>query len=276
MQIELNLKRVLILAGVVLLLGLGFAIYHTQTRNAYEARIVELQNDVASRDKTIETQKGVYERLSIQSQNLTELLGDKDRELVLLKKQLDDQGAEILTANKLIVKLRKDLEHRADVPAQPVPPGHDTFERMFPIDSKDDLLPFRVTGWVTAKPKMNCDPLTVSVGLNLTQVRPLNVSVLVSQDSDGSWRAHATSSEEAFEIDIALSGVNPRMLERKWYEKIGLGADIGIGTNPGFLVGLGAYYEIGRFEVGPRVWMVVDRGASAYFGAQLLWHPFAK
>lgn len=275
MQIELSFRGVLIIAAVLLASAGGFAIYHTVTKNSYEARIVELQNDVASRDKTIETQKGVYERLSIQSQDLTKLIGDKDKELSLLKKQLDDRGAEILAINKLVVKLKKDLESTTgNVVIQPPDPKYPGMV-VAKLDSKEDFDPFRLTGEVVVDCNIE-QGQPPKASLKLGQKRALLISVVVSQDNDGTWRSSTTSSEKNFDIDIALSAVNPRMLEAKWYEKIGLGVDIGVGTNPGFLLGLGAYYQIGRFDVGPRAWMVVDRGVSAYFGAQLIWHPFAK
>ena len=271
MQIELNLKRVLVVAVVVLALLTGFAVYHTVTRRSYEAQILGLQNDVASRDKTIETKDGVYEKLAIQSKDLQKLVGDKDKELANLKQQLDERGAEILTATKLVVKLKRDLEHATATVPVIVDPAKPNIKKVR-LDSEESFGPF----WVDGEVNVDCQTDTARVGMRLHQRRPLMFSVVVSQDKDGTWRSSTTSSEPDMDVDIALSAVNPFMLEAKWYEQIGLGVDIGIGTNPGFLVGLGAYYQIGRFDVGPRAWMIVDRGVSAYFGAQLIWHPFAK
>lgn len=272
MQIELNLKRVLIGAGVVLPLLVGFAAYHTVQQNAWKAREVELMNDLAAKDKTIEIKEGLFQKSALQKKGLEDLLSGKEAEIANLKEQLDSQGAELLTVNTLVVRLRKDLASaRENVPTttpNPEKPGVKRLE----VDTEGDLDPFLVSGRID----FDCDTSRASVKLGLSQRSPITLTLVVSQDKDGTWRSSATSSTKTFELDIALAAVNPYMLERKWYEKIGLGVDIGVGTNPGFLLGLGAYYEIGKFEVGPRAWMVVDRGVSAYFGAQLLWHPFAK
>lgn len=269
---QISLKTVLIVAGVLLVAMLGLAGLLAIKKNAYEARIVELQNQVASRDQTIETQKGVYERLALQSQNLTELLGTKDHELALLKQRLDEQGAQILTANTVIAKLKADLKSAGEVPVthpDPTDPGMARVD----FDTRQDLDPFRVIGFTT----FDCGEDTkANYGVTLSQERPLKFSVVASQDKDGQWRTSVTSSEKAFQVDIALAAVNPYMLEPKWYEKISLSLDLGISTNPGLLGGVGAAYQIGKFEVGPKVWITLDRGVSPYFGASLIWHPFQR
>lgn len=269
---QISLKTALIGAGLLLLAFFGVAVYATSVRRGYEAQIVELQNQVASRDQTIETQKGVYERLAIQSQDLTQLLGTKDKELVLLKDQLKKQGADLLTANTLVVQLQKKI---ADGNATVViTPPTETAPGQFKVWRTEQLGPFDVYCEMSGEQPVREDH--VNSHIELSQPRPVSFSVVVSQDKNGVWRSAATSSDPDFKVDISLAAVNPYMLEPKWYEKISLSTEVGIGTNPGFLAGLGASYQIGKFELGPKVWVVIDRGVSPYFGASLLWHPFQK
>lgn len=271
---EVSLKQALIAAAVVLALFAGLAIFWTIDKHAHEAQIVQLQNEVASRDKTIETQKGVYQKLTIQSNDLKGLLDQKDEQLKLLEAQLKKSGDDLLAASTLIVKLRKDLESDGHVVVQPPDPKYPGMTRVA-LDSKSDFDPFRVTGEVVTDCSLEqAQPPHAS--LRLSQTRAFRFSVIVSQSSDGTWKTSTTSSEENFQVDITLAAVNPHILEPRWYEKFGLGFDIGIGTNPGLLAGIGLYYQIGRFEVGPRAWVVVDRGVSPYFGAQMIWHPFQR
>lgn len=272
MQIELNLKGVLILAGVFLLLIGGFAGYHTIQSNSWRAREVALQNELASKDKTIELKEGLYQKSALQVKDLEDLLSGKDAELASLKDQLKKQGAELLTANTLIVKLKKDLKDARDVVVttpDPTKPGVKQME----IDTQDRMDPFQIVG----RAAIDCDSGKGNYSLGLMQRSPIKFSVVVSQDKDGTWRSSATSSTKAFEIDIALAAVNPYMLEEKWYEKIALGVEAGVGTAPGFLGGIGVFYEIGKFEVGPKAWFTAQpQGVWPYFGAQLTWHPFKK
>ncbi len=265
------IKIALIIAGGALLLALVFAGFMTLRDRQRLAQITELQNQVALRDKTIETQQGVYQKLSLQAKDLNQLLNEKDVELTALKGQLKKQGSELLTANTIVVRLRKDLHDARNVAVvipDPLKPGVKSVD----IDTEEKLDPFQVTG----KVQIDCDTNQANYKLGLGQRSPIKFSVIVSQDKDGAWRSSATSSTSVFGVDISLAAVNPYLLEEKWYEKISLGLELGVGTNPGLLAGVGTDFEIGRFDVGPRVWMVIDRGVSPYFGASLSWHPFKK
>ncbi len=265
------IKAALIIAGGALLLALAFAGFMTFRDHQRAQRIVELQNQIALRDKTIETQQGVYQKLALQTKDLTKLLNDKDVELMALRDQLKKQGSELLTANTLVVKLKKDLKDAQNVVVtipDPAKPGVKRAE----IDTKDRLDPFQITGRVD----LDCDTGKAAVDVGLSQRNPIKFSVVVSQDKDGTWRSTATSSTKVFDVDIALAAVNPYLLEEKWYEKLSFALEAGVGTNPGLLAGAGVNIEIGKFDIGPRVWAVIDRGASPYFGVSFAWHPFKK
>lgn len=266
------IKAALVIAGTGLLLALAFAGFMTLRDHQRAAQITELQNQIALRDKTIETQEGVYQRLTLQSKDLTKLLNDKDVELVALRDQLKKQGAELLTANTVVVKLRKDLQDARNttvVIADPTKPG----VKSFMIDTEDRLDPFQITG----NAAVDCDTNQAHYKVALGQRSPIKFSVVVSQDKDGTWRSSATSSTKVFEVDIALAAVNPYLLEEKWYEKLSVATELGVSTNPGLLAGVGVNFEISKFDLGPRVWAVVDtHGASPYFGVSFAWHPFKK
>lgn len=269
MQIEITFKKAIVAGVVLLALSFAVAMYSFSVRSRYENQIADLQNRVAARDKTIETQKGIYEKLTIQSKDLEQLLGDKDAELTSLKDLLKKQGADLLTANTIIVQLKKELESIHTGPVTPDENIHGAV--VVKIDTRDDFDPFHVTGeaWV------NCEALTSRVGLKLSQLRQIRFSVVVSQDKNKTWKSSATSNVDNFDVDIALAAVNPYFLEPKWYEKIGMNAEIGVGTSPGFLAGVGVSYQIKKFEFGPKAWFVADpHGIYPYFGAQLTWHPF--
>lgn len=266
------LKAALAAAGAVLLVALIFAGFMTWRDYERSAQITELQNQVALRDKTIEVQEGVYQKLTLQAKDLTDLLDAKDLQLMSLRDQLKKQGSELLAVNTIIVKLRKDLQDIKDAPVvivDPTKPG----VKQVNIDTEGRFDPFQITG----NASINCDTNQGSYLVNLGQRSPIKFSVVVSQDKDGTWRSSATSSTKTFEVDIGLAAVNPYLLEEKWYEKLSLAAELGVGTKPGLLAGAGVNFEIGKFDVGPRVWAVVDtNGASPYFGISFAWHPFKK
>ena len=267
-----SIKIALIIAGTTLALALAFTGYMTWRDHQYSARIIELQNQVAARDKTIEVKDGVYQKLTLQAKDLTDLINNKDAELMSLRDQLKKQGSELLTVNTIVVKLRKDLQDAKNttvVVVDPAKPG----VKQVNIDTEDRFDPFRVTG----NASVDCDSNQGKYLINLDQRSPIKFSVVVSQDKDGTWRSSATSSTKTFDVDIGLAAVNPYLLEEKWYEKLSVAAELGVGTNPGLLAGAGINFEIGKFDIGPRVWAVVDtHSASPYFGVSFAWHPFKK
>jgi len=266
------LKTALIVAGSVLILFLAFAAFMIVRDHQRAEYIVELQNQIASRDKTIEIKEGLYQKLTLQSKDLSKLLDNKDLELTNLRDHLKKQKAELLTVNTLVVKLRQELKDARDVVVtipDPLKPGVKNFD----IDTDGALDPFQVKG----KAEVDCDANKAHYDLRLSQRSPIRFSVIVSQDKDGTWRSSATSSTKVFAVDIALAGVNPYLLEERWYEKIGIGIDAAMGTVPGFLGGIGLFYEIGKIELGPKAWFTVtSQGVHPYFGAQLIWHPFKR
>lgn len=266
------IKVALVIAGAALLCAFAFAGFMTLRDHQRLAQITELQNQVAIRDKTIEVQEGVYQKLTLQTKDLVQLLNNSDKELMSLRDQLKKQGSELLTVNTIIVKLRKDLQDAKTttvVIADPTKPGI----KQVNIDTEDRFDPFQITG----NASINCDTNQGHYQVNLGQRSPIKFSVVVSQDKDGTWRSSATSSTKIFDVDIGLAAVNPYLLEEKWYEKLSIAAELGVGTNPGLLAGAGVDFEIGKFDVGPRVWAVVDRNsASPYFGVSFAWHPFKK
>lgn len=273
MQINVTLKNALISTGVLLVIMAALAVAFTLNRRAYETRIVDLQNQVAARDKTLEVQVGVYQKLTIQANDLSKLVDSKDKQIVELKNQLDKTGAQLLTASSLIIQLKDQVAKgkATVVVTKPTTPDGKT---TFAISRTENFGPFAVDC------KMNgTEPVTpdwIESEISLTQPRLFKVSVIVSQDKDGTWRTTTTSSDEVFKVDIGLAAVNPYLLEPKWYEKIGFDTEVGLGSNPGLLAGIGASYQIGHFELGPKAWIVLDKGASPFFGASMTWHPFAK
>ena len=265
-------KVALIGALAVLILSVCFVSYLTIRERAHNAKIVELKNEIALRDKTIEVQQGVYQKLTIQARDLSKLLDDKDVELTALRKQLKKQGAELLTANTIIASLKKDLESAGHV--KPPESTEVATVRKVEFDSGTDFDPFVVSGHTT----VNCEnPAERNAKLLLQQRTPLKFSVIVSQEKDGTWRTSTSSSSDKFNVDIALAAVNPYLLDEKWYEKISFAAEVGVDTGFGLFAGGGVDVEIGKFDVGPRIGAIVGRdGATAFFGASLAWHPFKK
>jgi hypothetical protein len=259
-----KLYKYAFLATLVLIIVavIGFAV----DKRVQDQLVTKLQNDVAQRDQTIEVQKGVYHKLSIDSQDLQKLLSSKDEEVVNLNKELKKSREQLLTANSLVVKWKKAYEaevagHQTDVP------GENGIVRKR-VDFEKDFGYIGVSGFTLTDPP--------EAKVKVQQNRPLKLSLVVSQDDAGAWHTRTTSSEENVDIQIDLAAVDPKVLAPRWYEGIGLVFDLGMGSQ--FIAGAGVTYKIGRFELGPKAWFGVPVGQAPTWaaGLQLLWHPFQK
>jgi hypothetical protein len=235
-------------------------------RRAQQELVTKLQNDVAQRDQTIEVQKGVYHKLSIESEGLQKLLTSKDEEMVRLNKELKKSKEQLLTANSLVVQWKKAYEavvtgNQSDVN------GENGVVRKKVEFSKD-------FGYIGVSGFTLTDPPEASV--RVQQNRPLKLSLIVSQDDSGAWHTRTTSSEDNVNVQIDLAAVDPKILEPRWYEGIGFVLDVGMGSQ--FLAGAGVTYKIGRFELGPKAWFGIPLGQQPTWaaGLQVLWHPFAR
>ncbi len=267
MELKEKLLRIgfVSLIGVILVLIIAAGI----TRRSHQREITDLQNRLATSSQTIETQKGMYEKLSLQANDLTTLIDTKDKQLAELKDKVKRGKEDVLAMNTLVLSWKHAYEATLIGTQTDVPP----------VDATD---PNAVTrkkvefekdwGFIALKGYTLTDP--PEAGVKVWQPRPLRLSVVVSQLPDGTWKSRVTSSEDNFAIDIGLAAVNPRMLEPKWYENIGLSLDLGYAT--GFVGGVGASYKIGRFDVGPKFWFSVTNRVDMYAGLGVTWHPFAR
>ena len=264
MNLEKLYKYLFIGVAVALLGFIGKSVYD---KNQQDKVVAELQNNIAARDVTIETQKDVYHKLTIQSENLQKLLDTKDGEVSRLVGELKKSHEKLLTANSLALSWKRAYE--AEVAGnQTDVPGENGIVRKR-VDFEKDF------GYIGVKGFTLTDPPEATV--RVQQNRPLKISLVVSQDEKGAWHTRASSSEENVGVDVELAAVNPMVLAPRWYEGIGLTLDMGMGSQ--FLAGAGVTYKFGKFEVGPRAWFTLSTAgptAGWAVGLQALWHPFAK
>jgi hypothetical protein len=259
----------LMLALVVM--GLGAAWY----KHAYDKRITQLQNEMAEKDKTIEVQKGLYTKLTVQSENVKGVLDQKDTQVRELEDQIKKQKQDLLNASTVVASWKKAYEGLAkatqtEVPADPTKPAlvGKTREK---VDFHEDFGYIGVDGWTLTNP--------AQAWVRVKQNRPLKLTLAISQDKDKAWHTYATSSEENVGVDIQVTAVNPFLLQPKWYEKIGIGIDLGMGTNQaglGALVGVGVNYQFMQFTMGPHVWLGINNTLDKYYGLTFEWRPFQR
>ena len=232
---------------------------------SYNKTITQLQNDVASKDKTIEVTKGVYEKLAMDSRNLQALLDRTNSEVDSLVKELDKRDEDLLTANNMAVYWKNKYTATGTGTQTTIPGPH--CDRIKVAFAKDFGY-IGVEGYTITSPP--------EFWVSVANKRPLKLTLVVGRLKDGSWKADVTSSEDNVGVDIAIAAVDTSLFAPAWYTKIGVGVDLGVGAQ-GFLGGVGVSYGFGRFEVGPKVWVDVGgSGVGVFYGASILWHPWGQ
>jgi uncharacterized coiled-coil protein SlyX len=269
-----SLEKTFGLAVVVLLVVMGLGlVFHSCSVCKYESRLAEAQNQVAERDRTIEIQKGLYTKLTVQSKDVQGSLDQKDAQVRALEDQIKKSKQELLDASTVVVMWKKAYEGLANASQTTVPPvaGKPPGPTREKVDFHEDFGYVRVDGWTLTSPPQ--------AWVRLTQGRPLRLTLAVSQDAQKVWHTYATSSEENVSVDIRVTSVNPYVLQPRWYEHIGLAVDLGVGTNQGgvgALVGLGANYQFMKFTLGPHIWLGINDRVDRYYGIQFEWRPFQR
>lgn len=227
----------------------------------FASKIRDLQNALALQSRTTEIDAGVFERLSVRTHELQGFLDGGTVEIDRLRSQLKERDQRLLAVDKLVVKWRKDLTGEAHAQQTISPEGHGSAR----VDFTEDFGYIGVEGYTLTDPPY--------AWVRVQQKRPLTLTLAVSQGSDGSWRSSVSSSEENVQVDIALSAVDPYILEPRWYERIGV--DVALGVSPwGVLAGIGPSLQLGRATVGPMLWISSD--VPRYYGLNVSWRPFQK
>jgi hypothetical protein len=233
--------------------------------SSLEKKNIELQNEIVSRDKTIEVQKDLYRNSSLRVGNLESLLAENNVHEKLLLAEINKRDEQIAEITKLVVFWKKKYESVIDATQSDVPGTSQTVRKR--VDFNKDF------GYIGIKGFTMTDPAYAYVSIQ--QNRPLRLVLALSQDKDMKWHANVSSSEEDIGVNIEVSAVSKYIVMRKWYEKISIIGEVGASSS-GALFGVGVKYQLGKFSLGPSVWSVVADRTFTFFGGSLEWRPFER
>jgi len=231
-----------------------------------EKELADLAQKLVAAHKTIEVEKGLYAEKLIELRDLTLILDTSQDEIKKLKGQLDKTGAELLTHQKLVIKWKTAYEklleasQTDETPTEPPPANCPAIRKR--VDFKGDLGPIYASGHTLTDP--------AEAFLKLEQTEPLIVTVSVAQERDGTWKSYATSSDDNLAVDISLAGVNPYVLNPKWYQKIWVELGATFLGDPAATVHAGYYGD--RYSVGATCYGTTTNAAGC--GATFGFRPF--
>lgn len=252
-----------LLALMIALIAVGAVAYFKV--KAYEKKITDLQNAIAEKDVTLEVQKQIYAKLVIQMDDLKSAIDASTEEGKRLADEVKKNKGELLAVNNALIKLKEQVAKGTGTQTEVA--GRKK------VDFAQDFGYARVAGFTLTDPP--------EFELKLGQgSKPLKITTALEQLPDGSWKTLTSSSDQNVAVEIGVTAVNPYMLEAKWYEKVKLHLDLGIGS--ALLGGVGASYQVGEFDFGPTIWYTAVKDANqnyvggAAFGLNFSWAPFKK
>lgn len=251
---------------VILFVGLiGFVVQ----KRSWRKEVTNLQNQLALSAKTVQEKDGLYEKLTVQTTDLQGLLNSKDAQIRALEQQVKSDRGQLVSVSQAVTTWKKAYEGLATASQTGIPSSTNqpTAEGRVKVEFQKDFGYIGVSGYTLTNP--------AEAYVRVQQNRPLKITVATAQAKDGSWRTYTTSSEENVAVDIEMAGVNPFVLEPKWYEGLELQGQLGV-SGQGLLGGAGLGVKISNFTVGPNVWGVLDPTPKAFFGMNLSWRPFER
>jgi len=253
-----------LIAGI-LVLG-GFYLFerysHAKTRKEFNNQVTELQG-------TLKETETAYSMLAILKDNLK----TSNEEL---RKIIEDREEEVAVLSEINIKLRDRIVEITDATSSvedsngnPIEIESDCEEclkdKRFRVDfiAGDDLLD--IQGYTLTNPSF--------VDISFKWRRDIKLNLILTKKNE-KFRIYVNSEGSDVESAKLSLSVDPNVFKNKWYQKIGFGTSIGIGS--GVQSSVGAYYEITNdWTIGPLFTFQYDGNKfGTFYGAQALWFPF--
>lgn len=234
-------KYLIAISTFILIVVIGIFAYRLGQRSM-DDKVSSLAGKLTQAEKTVEITKDVYATKIVElGDQITDALkllnGDENKRL---RQELDDAKAKILTFEAVDVHLKHPISGKTESTQVEIPANEKSSKRIR-VDFSKDLGPFLVKGFTMTDPGEGF--------LELSQVRPLSMTVLVSQNKDGSWASSVTSSDPDIGVNVRLGSVNANVLKPSWIQRIWLSSSFGVW--PDRIGSLGVEYRGDRFSFGP-------------------------
>ncbi len=251
-----NKVLVYLLSGLICV----FSVFVTFKKRSYDQQLLNLRNQLVQKDNSVEIQKGLFVKKSLEVENLKSLVDRTSEDNKKLLNELDKNKEKVVQLTEVGIKLKKDYEAKFNakqtvVVEKGVKRDKVEFEKEFNV--------YKVSGHTLTNPG--------EAIIKFSQTKPLTLTLVLTQDKEQNWKVY-TSGNDDFNVDIKLAGVNPFIFEKKWYEKFGVVLNVGGGTfdkSAGALLGFGLSYDFYKFTLGPNVWFLTTGRNDRMYRDQL-------
>jgi hypothetical protein len=274
-----------ILCGVLAALFVVAGLFYVAERYKNSKAATEYNNQIATLEGTIKDTETAYSQRGIELEGLKA----KTEEL---QKVIEDREEEIVALGQISIEWKnKYLKIKNAKQSYVNPDGSaiDTTTSDDPSDMGDsDVMSCDVNKTrIKVEFEQEEDPLIVK-GFTLTNpayaeislewTRKLNLDIVLAKDADGHFRLYVDpGSSDAVPMELDLK-IDPSVLDRKWYENIGFGADIA-GGNGGVQIAVRAHYDIlNNFYIGPMFVLAINESLQPrmFGGISVGYYPWRK
>lgn len=253
--------------GVLLLVGGGFYLYERHSRRAAER---ELNNKIAELEGMVKETETAYSARGVELEDLKL----KNKELQGL---VEDRDEEIAALGEVVLKWKTKYFEIKNATGSVVG-GDGTTVVEVPADCQTCLkdLRFRVDfdevrEYLRVKGHTLTNPAYAAV--EVSWERPLKLTFVLAKKDDKFRLYFDSNTPDLVPGDLTLT-VDPSVFEKSWYEKIGVGLDVGVGE--GVQSSVRVFYDIlPDWFVGPVVTFGYDgQRTRTLYGATVGWYPF--
>lgn len=228
---------------------------------------IKLSNQLVESRKIEQETKSAY---SIIAQNLSDLETDNKE----LQRKIDNRDEDVVVLGQANLKLKDQLFKIKNAKVTIVDnDGQSTNESVvcdiipnLRVDFEKEQDFWKISGFCLTSPP--------SAEVSVSWVRALNLSFLLTKKNN-QYRLYLDNNSPDFIAVKNLSLiVDPGVFEKKWYEKILLGADVGF-SNYYPTLSVRGTYDIQKFSVGPMLLLYNGKqGIEKSVGVSMGWRPF--
>jgi hypothetical protein len=234
----------------------------------------DLRNALAKKDETIKTLDGAFKKLVVEHDNLKAT--NKD-----LQTTIEKAKQEVISAQQIGVYWEGKFNDAVTLLPNPFPFDPGEWKKPGPQKCTAEPAEFRAVndyGMFLAGCKLyTYDPDTQVHTLVEPGTRPLKLNFALTRDKNKMWHSYVKvepPDDKVLRVEIGETSVNMEPLEERWYEKLSIHIDLGVGSS-GVLGGVGGAYRFGQFNLGPSIWGVTSgTGGSSFYGINFSWSPF--
>jgi hypothetical protein len=255
----------ILLAGLLVVSGIFYIVERSSNKKVRR----ELNNEIAKLEGVVKETETAYSRRALEVRDLE--IKNKD-----LSVKIKDRDEKITALGEAVLKWKGKYFKIKGTQSVVDSDGNET---SLDLECRECLIGKRfIVGFDETKDHWRVWGNTITnppeAEINISWASGLRLSFILTRNEDDTFRLYLDSdSPDLVPAELELA-IDPSVFEKKWYEKIGVGLDIGVGE--GVYSAVQLHYDIfDDLFVGPKlIWTYDGNKLRKLYGATFGWYPF--